>query len=140
MKTNQKLSEIWRQFVQCEWDAIWCCGGTAWFAGTWTGPQRDLICLKVCDTNKEANEWLSPEGITPEEAIKKAVEKRAQLLQGKQVCARCGKVGSWDTQKCWGWCDKCQLGFGAISPEIRKEVEEIGQEMDEAARGSQYTE
>lgn len=56
----------------------------SWFVGTWTGPQRDLICLKECKTNKEANKWLSPAGKTILSATLKAVWKYHKLK-------KCGK-------------------------------------------------
>ena len=40
-----------------------------WHAGFWTGPQKDLICVKKCETNEEAEEWLSPGANTPIAAI-----------------------------------------------------------------------
>lgn len=58
-----------------EWDSIWFVGsaprwttgvrwwfkhGDTFFVGVWTGPQRDLICVRHCDTNAEAERWLSP--------------------------------------------------------------------------------
>ena len=36
----------------------------ACFVGVWTGPQRDLICIKPCTTNQEAEKYLSPPGWT----------------------------------------------------------------------------
>ena len=38
---------------------VWHAPGR-WMVGVWTGPQRDLLCLKVCETNAEANKYLSP--------------------------------------------------------------------------------
>jgi len=35
-----------------------------WHVGTWTGPQHDLLCLKKCATNAEAEKFLSPGGPT----------------------------------------------------------------------------
>ncbi len=32
--------------------------------GVWTGPDRDLICVKRCTTNEEAERYLSPPGRT----------------------------------------------------------------------------
>lgn len=34
------------------------------YVGVWTGPQLDLICVRECETNAEAEIWLSPEGWT----------------------------------------------------------------------------
>jgi hypothetical protein len=31
-----------------------------WGVGVWTGPQNDLLCIKRCDTNEEAERCLSP--------------------------------------------------------------------------------
>jgi len=38
--------------------------GGCWYVGVWTGPERDLICVKPCDSNLEANLYLSPGGWT----------------------------------------------------------------------------
>lgn len=32
----------------------------SWHAGVWTGPQNDLICVRRCSTNDEAEKYLSP--------------------------------------------------------------------------------
>jgi len=53
--------------------------GPRWHAGVWTGPQRDLLCVKACETNEEAELCLSPGGWTPEEAVKLALEKWAAV-------------------------------------------------------------
>jgi len=76
----------WRLFHEAGWDQLWYAnpGGDyrrskttpCWFAGTWTGPQRDLLCVKDCETNEEAERWLSPAGWTPEEAVELAIHKR----------------------------------------------------------------
>jgi hypothetical protein len=42
---------------------VWNTPGR-WMVGVWTGPEMDLICLKRCETNKEANQWLSPNAPT----------------------------------------------------------------------------
>ena len=31
-----------------------------WYAGIWTGPQHDLICVRRCDNNEDAEFCLSP--------------------------------------------------------------------------------
>lgn len=59
-----------------QWDTVWYAGmpsfwqsitnrrGGRFHVGQWTGPQLDLVCLKRCKTNEEAEKWLSPEGRT----------------------------------------------------------------------------
>lgn len=54
--------------------------GGRWFAGVFTGPQHDLICVKQCETNEEAERFLSPPGWSPQEAIQLALEKRRAML------------------------------------------------------------
>ncbi len=44
-----------------------------WHAGIWTGPQNDLLCVKKCDTNDEANRYLSPGANSPYEAVAQAI-------------------------------------------------------------------
>ena len=68
----------------CGWDAVWYCDicsdddpeelRRGWrelipakdgcLVGTWTGPDRDLLCVRECDTTEEAERWLSPAGRT----------------------------------------------------------------------------
>ncbi len=50
--------------------------GPRWHAGIFTGPEHDLICVKHCATNEEAEKYLSPGGWSPEEAVQLALEKR----------------------------------------------------------------
>jgi hypothetical protein len=46
-----------------------------WHVGVWTGPDRDMFCLKQCTTNEQAEQWLSPGGNTIQEAFEKAVQQ-----------------------------------------------------------------
>lgn len=43
-----------------------------WHVGVWTGPHKDLLCVKYCDTVEEAETWLSPGGSTATVAAVKA--------------------------------------------------------------------
>ena len=52
-----------------------------WHVGHWTGPDNDLVCVKLCRTKEEAERWLSPGGDNPFDALNKAV----QLLTGGAV-------------------------------------------------------
>ncbi len=76
------------------WDSIWemspldASGPIAvrearakpWVAvGVWTGPQKDLLCLKGCQSNPEADLWLSPNAETKEDALKLAVRQYRKL-------------------------------------------------------------
>lgn len=104
---RDKLGE---SFSEVGFDYLWYVG--CWFAGTWTGPQHDLICVKPCDTNREAKIWLSPEGKTPEEATKLAIAKQIKLAAGRRICHRCGSVGadwpkSGNLPKIMEWCMRC---------------------------------
>jgi hypothetical protein len=87
-----KTDTIWKQFHDAGFRDLWYAhpGGDydqshfrepnpRWHAGIWTGPQNDLICIKICETNKEANKFLSPSGWTPEEATVLAVRKKKKL-------------------------------------------------------------
>jgi hypothetical protein len=47
------------------WTDIWYAHAeylmkSRWFVGLWTGEQNDLICIKRCNTNQEAEKYLSP--------------------------------------------------------------------------------
>ena len=53
--------------------------GGRWHVGVDTGPQHDLICLKHCRTNKEAERWLSPGGSLISIAVIKAILKLIRL-------------------------------------------------------------
>ena len=59
-------------FYASGFQELWSPGKGSWFAGVWTGPQFDLICVKKCKSNPEAEIWLSPSGKTPEEAVEHA--------------------------------------------------------------------
>ena len=54
--------------------------GQRWFAGVWTGPQNDMLCLKICPTNEEAETWLSPAGYDLRDAVELAI-KRLEFLR-----------------------------------------------------------
>lgn len=95
--------DMGKAFAGAGFDDLWFCGD--WFAGVWTGPQRDLICVKDCDTNEEAEIWLSPPGATPEEATRLSLEKQARLAAGRRICHRCGFVGAWSEDM--EWCTGC---------------------------------
>lgn len=56
--------------------------GPRWHAGVWTGPDRDLLCVKPCDTAEDAERWLSPGGHSPEGAVRIALAKRSLLNEG----------------------------------------------------------
>lgn len=80
------------------WDSIWCCSGVrllndlrrgVFYVGEWTGPDRDLICVKRCETSEEANRWLSPRGRTPLIAAVKAALKRWKLGRKEIRCPSC---------------------------------------------------
>lgn len=53
--------------------------GPRWHVGVWTGPDRDLVCLKACATSDEAERWLSPGGWTPEDAVERAVARVEEI-------------------------------------------------------------
>jgi hypothetical protein len=98
-----RFDELGQIFVGTGLDALWFAGG--WYAGVWTGPQHDLICVKKCGSNAEAEIWLSPEGANPEEATRLALEKQAELAAGRRICHRCGFVGAWPEDM--EWCSRC---------------------------------
>jgi hypothetical protein len=107
------MADVWKLFHDAHFNMLWYAhpGGKwptkdRWHAGVDTGPQADLICVKNCKTNEEANEWLSPGADTPEEAVKLAVEKRERLAQGRTICPRCGSLGR-TLRPVMGWCDLC---------------------------------
>jgi hypothetical protein len=50
-----------------------------WHVGVWTGPHRDMLCLKQCLTNDEAHAWISPAGEDIQDAIKKAIARLKEL-------------------------------------------------------------
>ena len=56
-----------------------------WVAGTMTGVDHDLICLKRCSTREDEAKYLSTTGNTAIEAIDKAVESLKQL-EGVKNC------------------------------------------------------
>lgn len=59
------------------WNAVWFLGSNGLrrgllrfigpatcYVGVWTGPALDLLCVKECETNQDAEMWLSPPGWT----------------------------------------------------------------------------
>lgn len=72
-----------------DWQDIWYANpgsfwhmlkwGSRWHIGIWTGPDNDLLCLKRCQSKKEAEQWLSPGGMTIKIAFFKAVIKCLHL-------------------------------------------------------------
>lgn len=116
-KTGQFKEDAWKAFHDAGMCDLWYANpggeygrkssGGRWSAGVFTGPQHDLICVKKCDTNEEANRWLSPEGFTPEQAAELSLEKRAELAEGRQICHRCGFVGEPWSERLWHFCAKC---------------------------------
>lgn len=71
------------------WDTVWCpkspnflrniLWGDRYIVGVWTGPDKDLLCLKKCETREEAERWLSPGGVTMGVAMLKAIVKYRRL-------------------------------------------------------------
>lgn len=71
------------------WDTVWCPShwsflknlllGDRYRVGVWTGPDKDLLCLKKCATKEEAERWLSPGGVTMGVAFLKAMLKYRRL-------------------------------------------------------------
>jgi hypothetical protein len=88
---------LWAQFHEAHFTDIWYAHpgrhpyedyqpggarehfGPRWHAGVFTGPQHDLICVRSCATNDEAERYLSPGGWSPEEAVRLALHKLATL-------------------------------------------------------------
>lgn len=89
------MTDITTIMQQYGWTALWYANprwpgvvwtadeiaqfGPRWHAGVWTGPQSDLVCVKPCAENEEAEVWLSPAGWTPQEALELAVAKYENL-------------------------------------------------------------
>jgi hypothetical protein len=76
---------LWKKFHDAGFGDIWYAHpglenfgrerfGPRFHAGVWTGPEFDLIAVKPCGDNEEANWWISPGGWTPEEATELALE------------------------------------------------------------------
>jgi hypothetical protein len=94
------VSDLWAEFHAAGFTDIWYAHpgphcykdyqlgrlmdhfGPRWHAGIWTGPEHDLVCVRACSTNKEANRYLSPGGWSPEEAVRCALAKRRELGGG----------------------------------------------------------
>lgn len=59
-------SDIW--MPHAGFRGAWCwltfSRRSRWVVGTWTGPEGDLLCVKKCKTNVEAERHLSPGGPT----------------------------------------------------------------------------
>ena len=47
--------------------------GPRFYVGFWTGEEHDLICVKPCKSNREAENWQSPPGWTYSHAAIRAL-------------------------------------------------------------------
>jgi len=85
------ISELLIHIMGC--DAVWYANpGTLknmikwdgrWHVGFWTGPQLDLVCIKKCKTNEEADRYLSPGGRTILSATLKTLS--ARIRAGEKI-------------------------------------------------------
>jgi len=96
-ESQSSNDDVWTQFHEAGFTDLWYAHpgphpyvhyqrggprdrfGPRWHAGVVTGPKHDLVCVRACATREEANRCLSPSGWTPEEAVKLALAKRAEL-------------------------------------------------------------
>jgi hypothetical protein len=63
------------------WDSLWHPNPGQWYVGIWTGPDRDLLCVKHCETAEEAEQCLSPQGECYEDAFTLAMMKIREVEQ-----------------------------------------------------------
>src|SRR5260370_38502550 len=78
------------------------------YIGVWTGPQHDLICVKECTTNEEAERYLSPEGWTILDAAIRSWWKLLNLDGAVRKSASCNgrqRTESHSSTQCRGGCD-----------------------------------
>lgn len=68
------MEALWDRDIQVHF-------GPRWHVGVRTGPDKDLICLRDCETKEEAEKWKSPAGWTPRDAVRRAIEHIEELLQ-----------------------------------------------------------
>jgi hypothetical protein len=117
---KQKAFEnLCKEFGEAGLESLWYVSETSktpgkWYAGIWTCRDGDLLCVKPCGTSAEADAWLSPAAMTPEQAMRLALEKRFRLSQGKPICHRCGDVGRSDQRDGDCWCSECREMLGLI--------------------------
>lgn len=82
--------DLWKRFHDAHFDSLWCAGGGpcghVWYAGVWTGPDSDLICVCRSSSRELADEALSPGGDTAVGAIEMALVIRKQLLEKRGQC------------------------------------------------------
>jgi hypothetical protein len=82
------MNKLWRQFHDAGFSDIWYANpGPAkagrpdyaleprWFAGVWSGPDYDVVCIKHCISKTEIERLISPPGHSPEEAVELALTK-----------------------------------------------------------------
>ncbi len=67
--------DVWRWL---RWDG-------RWHVGVWTGPEADLLSVRYCDTNAEAERWLSPGGRTILTAVLGALWRSMRPLEGAKA-------------------------------------------------------
>jgi len=82
MKSSASITRDMQMFG---WTDIWFPARKRWYVGVWTGPDNDLLCVKHCKTNAEAEQFLSPCGSTLAEACTRAVNTFGSAGVGEGV-------------------------------------------------------
>ena len=83
---------LYKQMAYYGFNAIQFCNGYAigtlladyvdgkrWRVGVWTGPDRNIMALKHCETEEEALAWESPLGWDIPEALEAAILRLSAL-------------------------------------------------------------
>jgi hypothetical protein len=62
-----------------------CDEPNRWHVGVRTGPGNNVICVKQCTTEEEANKYRSPAGNSINEALTKAIRLYKELTPGSDI-------------------------------------------------------
>jgi hypothetical protein len=112
--------------------------------GVWTGPHHDLLCVRHCETNEEAEAWLSPSGRTILGATLRSMwvywngPRLAHRHFGldadvREIHADGTPAGSW-REACWCWPGTFALRRKRTSEARRAAEEADWQAGHDAAR------
>src|SRR5438105_10626167 len=91
-----------RVMEACGWEAVWMphAGDPPQthaqkrvFVGTWTGPQRDMLCVTPCETIEDAELALAPAG----NSLADAVAQSLHVLAAR-VASRTSRRGNPSTE------------------------------------------
>lgn len=94
--------EVWSSPIDPEDDVRrrgawrpWHVFADGFLVGTWTGPDRDLLCVMRCETAEEAERWLSPPAPTILLATLRSLALRLRSTTRASACSNTRRGNRW---------------------------------------------